>query len=68
MNPEFERPACAKFRPVGRRQAKLEMEMLNPKLKTLNSKQTQISKPQNSKPSFQSFLSFSFWACLGFRV
>jgi hypothetical protein len=24
--------------------------MLNPKLETLNSKQTQMSKPQNSKP------------------
>ena len=28
---------------------KFETRMLNPKLKALNSKQTQMSKPQNSK-------------------
>jgi hypothetical protein len=54
--------------------------MLNSKLKTLNSKQTQMSKTQNSKPcgfentwfgllrSQYSLLSFIFWICFGFRV
>jgi hypothetical protein len=40
--------------------------MLNSKLKTLNSKQTQIFKTQNSKP--RNLLSFVFWICLEFRV
>ena len=40
--------------------------MLNSKLKTLNSKQTQIFKTQNSKP--RNLLSFVFLICLEFRV
>jgi hypothetical protein len=32
------------------RNLKFETKMLNPKLETLNSKQTQMSKAQNSKP------------------
>jgi len=46
--------------------SKLETKMLNPKLETLNSKQTQISKAQNSKP--YNLLNFRFWIYLGFRV
>jgi hypothetical protein len=41
-NPKHEIPACG-------RQAKLETKMSNPKLKTLNSKQTQLSKALNPK-------------------
>jgi hypothetical protein len=40
--------------------------MLNPKLEILNSKQTQMSKPQKSKP--YDLLTFEFWVYLGFRV
>jgi hypothetical protein len=40
--------------------------MLNSKLETLNSKQTQMPKTQNLKQ--YNFLSFRFWICLGFRV
>jgi hypothetical protein len=32
------------------RRDQFETKMLNPKLETLNSKQTQMSKAQNSKP------------------
>jgi hypothetical protein len=54
--------------------------MSNPKLETLNSKQTQISKVSNSKlyeledkffqlmKSQNYLLSFIFWICLGFRA
>jgi hypothetical protein len=52
--------------------------MLNPKLETLNSKQTQMALPtcRQAKHQTQSqllrnekyFLSFIFWICLGFRV
>ncbi len=44
----------------------LETKMLNPKLETLNSKQTQMSETQHSE--LHSLLSFRFWICLGFRV
>ena len=47
---KFQVHACAQPRLAGRRQAKFEAKILNPKLKTLNSKQTQMFKPQNSKP------------------
>jgi hypothetical protein len=40
--------------------------MLNPKLKTLNSKQTQMYKAQNGV--HHNLLSFRFWICLEFRV
>jgi hypothetical protein len=40
--------------------------MLNPKLETLNSKQTQMSKTLN--PRLYNLLAFGFWTYLGFRV
>jgi hypothetical protein len=47
--------------------------MLNPKLKTLNSKQTQMAKAENSKFDLIAKksnlpLSYIFWICLGCRV
>jgi len=55
----FEVPACPQPRLAGRRQAKFEAKILNPNLKTLNSKQTQMFKPQSSKPKE---LAFEFYA------
>src|SRR4030042_2391945 len=43
-----------------------EKKMINTKLETLNSKQTRMSKAQNSKPYH--LLNFGFRVCLGFRV
>jgi uncharacterized membrane protein (DUF106 family) len=54
-----------------------ENKKSNPKLKTLNSKQTQMLKTQNLMAKKYSahllksrnwILSFVFWICLGFRV
>jgi hypothetical protein len=48
--------------PGYRRQAKFETKMSNPKLETLNTKQTQMSKGLNSKPIAQkSKLTFEFY-------
>ncbi len=49
LNSKHEIPAFAEA--ASRRQAKFETKMLNPKLETLNSKQTQMSKTQ-SKPYY----------------
>jgi hypothetical protein len=47
--------------------------MLNPKLETLNSKQTQMSLPTGRQAKHKTqnpviLLTFGFWICLGFRV
>jgi hypothetical protein len=42
------------------RNPKLETRMLNPKLETLNSKQTQMSKVQNSKPCDLESICFNY--------
>jgi len=62
LNPKHEIPAFAPQGGASRRQAKFDTKRLNPKLETLNSKQTQMVKAQNPN------LSFIFWICLGLRV
>ncbi len=58
INTKHEIPAFAGA--ASRRQAKFETKMLNSKLETLNSKQTQVLQTQNSKPR-NCLLNFRFW-------
>ncbi len=52
-----------------REDSKFEAKMSNPKLKTLNSKQTQMSKRLNSKPVVkESKLTFEFHILDLFRI
>jgi hypothetical protein len=42
--------------------------MLNPKSETINSKQTQNTKPKIQNLIHFGYLDFEFWICLGFRI
>jgi hypothetical protein len=47
---------------IGKTESGIQEGLLNPKLKTLNSKETQMSKTQNSR--LYNLLTFGFWIML----